>query len=159
MIKQKIKFILLVSALCCFFTLTGCSLLLDYAPRGVYRFSQPEDQITTIEVVYMDPFCDGPGDEIKVIYAVTEIVDSDPKKFLEDFCEVTCFRNYRLRHPSVGENVIRIVYKDGAFELIGAAGVYYIRTDNRVICHEWYFDETEFREFMNKSVDESFENK
>jgi len=158
-VKQNIKSILLAFALACSVILTGCGLIFEYPPRRTYEFAQPEDQIKTIEVVYMDPFCDGPGDEIKVIYTVTEIVDSDPQKFLEGLSEVTCYGPYRSSNPNIKNNVIRIVYQDGSFELMSAAGVYYIHTNGRANFRTYSFEETEFRKFMNKSVDESFENK
>ena len=162
--KKNVKLILFAGVLICLAILfvcdlTGYHVFYRYPPRSTYEFSQPEDQIKTIDVVYIYPFSNAPSDEVEVVNTVTEIVNSDPQKFLEGLREVPCYLNYRVRWPDIEKDVIRITYQDGSYELIGATGVYYINVDGVAKCCWYCFDEMEFQKFMYKCVDESFENK
>ena len=92
-----------------------------------YTFGQSTNSINAIEIIYLSPYEDDPITElIENADVITEVSAERWDELLSDYAQMPCRTQLFDPNLSVNGHVIRIIYNDGAFELIGAfAGMYF----------------------------------
>ena len=120
--------------LCC----NGCKA------NKTYTFMQTADNISAIDIVYVEPFF---NDQVRVIRAI----DSEHwEELLSDFSSIPCKSQSMDPYHSTSGTVMRITYTDGCYEIISAFTGKQINTKGE--CHYPFlrFDIDAYRDFINK---------
>ena len=97
--------------------LSGCLSALLF--ERDYRFMNEESEITTIEIVEIDP--EAPNSEGEIIQATVGSV-ADVDAFLSEFSNLTCHETPIFASPNYffeSGLVIKFVYQNGDYELVG----------------------------------------
>ena len=113
-----------------------------------YPFSQPQEEITGIEIVEIKDYRiinKGYYEEIvtKKVLAPTEF-----DLFLSEFDRLYC-REYLNVSPQVVEGAaIRVIYQDGAFDIVSIYSGFCCSADKEWSYPDYYFVPDEFNDFL-----------
>ena len=115
-----------------------------------YNFLDREDYISSIEIVKVDNYTkdDRIPENQTVIYQIPDIAD-----FLQKFANVDCFFN--SGNPTkvrANENIIKITYKGGHYELIDVNGQSKAYFDNYAYDGFRFFDDKQFESLINEYI-------
>ena len=152
--KKIIAFALLISLL--LFTFTSCGPLFNFGYID-YIFIDDVDNIEKIELVKVTEIFSRDEDDSIIVNCKMDILATVPDidEFLENLSYLTCVTLHFLRPMIIGEDEygIKITYKSGHFEVIGAMGqTYYIDGVFSATDKYQYFDEDEFNAFVESYI-------
>ncbi|MBR2341814.1 MAG: hypothetical protein IKA72_05350 [Clostridia bacterium] len=155
------KFLLIITIISCIF-FPSCKIMED--KETSYEFLKDISEIQTIEIVLIKDFDEDNEESYKVGPALDIILQIKEKEnFLNEF---NLLKSYLHWYPhtaegiSTGEKAIKILYKSGEYEIIGANGEGYYTYGGNNVGGGWayhnfgfyYFEEQEFYSFINKYV-------
>lgn len=131
-------------------TVVFLNILIACTPAKYYEydFMQRKEDITSIEIVYADPY------SISVDYKALQpdwIIDRTLwGEFIDDLGEIPCKR-YRLDPPNnISYNVFRITYSDGSCELFSKHSMLQIDAKGEMAYTLYYFEGDGFDQLLNK---------
>lgn len=133
-----------------FLLILFCAVLGSCKHRETYRFLNSENQISDISIVSIT--FDTIGDVIQT--EVQRIEDKDA--FLDNFRRIHCYTYYGdptgVTEEGVEATVIKVLYKNGEYELINWSGQAEYTSENGFNFYRGYsvFDKTEFDLLMDK---------
>lgn len=117
--------------------------------KDAYTLSQPYPNVVNVEIVYVANdmiLVKGFYDSIEPICALeAEQIDA----FFDKFNTMACSRYLNDPAESVTGEVIRVTYRDGAFELIGHQAGFYCAKDKNWNYRPYYFDDEVFYQFIS----------
>ena len=132
-----------LTLICVMLLLTLCG------QRNKFTLSQPYDNVSSVEIVYVA------DDNILVkgfldsIQSVCTVNVGQWHAFFDDFYSITCSQYLNDPAESVTGEVIRVTYKDGAFDLIGRYSIFYCTSEKSWDYLPYYFDYDAFNAFIN----------
>ena len=118
--------------------------------KAEYNFLDREDYISSIEIVKVDNYSkdDRIPENQTVIYQIPDIAD-----FLQKFANVDCFFNSGIpTKVRANENIIKITYKGGHYELIDVNGQSKAYFDNYAYDGFRFFDDKQFESLINEYI-------
>ena len=134
--------LILVISLC--LSLVGCGFVFDAITKTEFNFLHETSEIESIQIVIIGEITQT-TDTSDVIFNIREI-----ESFIDDFSKIDCRRSSPPDSPVLGDTGIKIIYKNGDYDIICCNGqseyrdgFYY--ADSGTV----YFDETQFNELIN----------
>ena len=152
--------LIIVVSLC--LSLVGCGLLFNAITKTEFNFLHEISEIESIQIVIIGEITQATGTSSKEtteVYipefdVIFNIQDIEP--FIDDFSMINCRRSSPPDSPALGDTGIKIIYKNGDYDIICCHGqgeyrdgFYY--ADSGTV----YFDETQFNELINKYTNDT----
>lgn len=138
----------IVISLC--LSLVGCGFVFDAITKTEFNFLHETSEIESIQIVIIGEITQT-TDTSDVIFNIRET-----ESFLDDFSKIDCRRSSPPDSPVLGDTGIKIIYKNGDYDIICCNGqseyrdgFYY--ADSGTVD----FDETQFNELINNYTNDT----
>lgn len=145
---RKIKLFVFLMVIPVIFLLYGCEV------KANYRFAQPVSSITSIEIVYISREGLSQTHKLGEPTIICALSPKDWNIFLNDFQKLQCWSYWNDPPNCIREEAIRIYYKDGTIEMIGATSSgTCIKVEDGYESDDYnryYFDRDQFIELWNQ---------
>ena len=153
--------ILIIMILLCL-SLVGCGFLFDAITKTEFIFLHETSEIKSIQIVIIGEITqttNASSENPTEIYTpkfdvISNIQEID--SFIHDFSAIDCRRSSPPASPVLGDTGIKIIYKNGDYDIICCNGqseyrdgFYY--ADSGTV----YFDETQFNELINNYTNDT----
>ena len=152
--------LIIVISLC--LSLVGCGFIFDAITKTEFNFLYETSEIESIQIVIIGEITQTPdtsSENITEVYTPKFDVICNIREiesFIDDFSTIDCHRSSPPVSPVLGDTGIKIIYKNGDYEIICCKGqgeyrdgVYY--ADSGTV----NFDETQFNELINNYTDDT----
>ena len=131
--------------------LSGCF----FVTKGPYTFRQEFDQIVKIEILEKEQDLSDLSDYDPARVKVLKTLDiTEHRAFIDDLLKVEGSRVGLDPATGFGDHIIRITYRNGEIELIGAYNNGYIPTDGRLRSDCYGMNKEQFYDLLSRVLGE-----